>query len=633
VRRIYPQKERILFDGGLNSKYARSVLLDNESPDCANVVFKNGAVETREGVTKLNAISIGSFVGDGLYTRRDDTGAETMVVFAGGTMWQLGGSTFTTVASAQSVFTAGIRVAAAQYENRLFAGNGGVTPYKYDGANFTRHGVYPPTTTMTVASNGAGNLTASSDYRYKVTFVNSIAVEGDVGPVTATFTISATSGQIRLTSIPVAPQSWGVNSRRVYRTAANGSTFKRVTEISNNTATTFDDNVADAALGANAPTDNGVPPLYSCIVYHQNRLFMNDPSNPNYVWFTNLGEPYTVASTNFIKVGDAASDLVKALSVYNDHIVAWCEKSAWVIYMPDTDSANWKQIRIKSPFGSKSPFGIIDYNNRQLFPAVQNGKFVGFAAIAGDMLEPSASLLTVSSAGGELRSDRIEPDMYDVQEAYQGNISAIVFKNRAFISVTDGASSTMNNKIWMMDFSLSNAERKQKEAWAPWTGLNAAQFTIYNGDLYYVSSTATGFVHQMESGVYNDDGVAIDSYFWTKEFGGYEQDLSYHKDFRFTNILVDKAGSYYMTINARTNSDAGNGSTYQVDLSPGGSLWGVMVWGTDTWGGAKSQEDIRVDLGTANGERVQFQFTNQNTANQRFKVYWQTFTYNLKGAR
>lgn len=632
-RRIYPGKGKLLFDGGLNSKFERSLIEDNESPDCLNVVFNNGAVETRQGYSKLNAVAIGSHVIDGIYTRREDSGAETMIVFGGGSAWQLGTTTFTTIGSAQSVFTAGIRVGAAQYENHIFVGNGGVIPYKYNGTDFTRHGVYPPTTTMSVASNGAGALDASADYRYKVTFVNSQLVESDVGPETSTFTISATSGQNRLSSIPVAPQSWGVNSRYLYRTEGNGTTYKRLTTISDNTTTTYDDNTPDSGLGVTAPTDNGVPPKYSVIVYHQNRLFMNDPANPNYVWYTNLGEPYTVAeASNFLKVGDAAGDIVKCLSVYGDSILVRCEKSLWLIYMPDTDSANWKTIRVNTSYGSLSPFCSIDYNNKQLFPAVENGKFVGFAALSGDSVEPSSTLLTISSAGSLLKSDRIEPDMFEVQEAYVGNISGIVYKNKAWIAVTYGANQTANNRVYQMDFSLDNISKRQRESWVPFTGISAAQFTVYDGSLYFGSSAANGFVYELESGTYGDDGSAINSYFYTKEFSGFDGEENFHKDFRQANLLIEKVGNYYMNVSYRVDSDAGETAS-QINLASSGNRWGEMVWGDDTWGGGAEQEDYTLDLGTAAGKRIQFKFSNQNTLNQRFKVHWMTFTYNLKGQR
>lgn len=55
-----------------------------------------------------------------------------------------------------------------------------------------------------------------------------------------------------LSSIPVGPS--GTTSRKVYRTVANGSTYKLLTTIANNTTTTFTDTTADASLGATAPT-------------------------------------------------------------------------------------------------------------------------------------------------------------------------------------------------------------------------------------------------------------------------------------------------------------------------------------------------------------------------------------------
>lgn len=628
-RRIYPGRGRVLFDGGKNNKFERSIIPDNESPDCANVVFSNGAVETRQGVTKLNTTAIGSFAFDGLYTRRSDDLAETMCAFGGGHMFTLGTTTFTTVPSAQSVFTAGARVGAAQYQNHLFIGNGGVIPYKWNGVDFTRHGVYPPTETSTVGSQAAGVLTG--DYRYKVTYVNSQAVESDVGPVTATFTAAAAT--LRVASLPVAPQSWGVSSRRLYRTEAGGTTFKRIATVADNSTTYYDDNNADASLGTAAPTDNGVPPKYSVCVYHANRLFVNDPENPNYVWYSDLAEPYTFGSTNFIKVGDNASDLVKGFGVFDNSVVVYCEKSVQIIYMPSTDETGWQVIRAQSAYGSKSPHAILSVGKRQLFPAMQNDKFVGFGMLAGDAVAPSATQLSVSTAGSDLNSDRIEPDMFNVVETYVPNISGIVYKNKAYVSLTYSSGNTTNNRIYVMDFSASNLRKAQSESWVPWTGLSAAQFTIYGGNLYFGTSDATGFAYKMEAGVYSDDGSAIDSYYWTKEFSGTEDEYNLFKDFRYANILLENAGDWFMNITYRVDSDKGSGNTTQVDLDPGSSLWGTMVWGRDTWGGGSDQREYRLYLGTSRGKRIQFKFSNQNTAGQRFKIHGLNFAYNVKGYR
>jgi hypothetical protein len=631
---VYPAKGRLKFDGGKNSKFERSIIADNESPDCMNVVFSNGAVETRGGSTQLNTTAIGTFAVDGLYTRRDNTGAETLVVFAGGSGWYLSGaSTFTTIASAQSVFTAGVRVGAAQMENHLFIGNGGVTPYKYNGNAFTRHGVPQATGTVSAVSIGSSTGVINGEVRYKVAYVNSASVLGDVG--TATVTATITNGKVHLTDIPVAPTSHGVSARRIYRNFVSGATgtYGLLTTLNDNTTTTYVDNTLDASLGATAPTDQGEPPKYSCIVQHAGRLFMNDPANPNYVWYTELWEPYTVKVTNFHPVGDASFDIVKGLAVYQNGIVVQCETSLFLIHMPTTDPTDWQTIRIPSGYGSKSPFGAFLYNSKLMVPAVQSSKFVGFAAISGASLDPDASMLENARAGSLLKSERIEPDMFDVQEAHLGNISAIVYRNKAYVSVTSGTGQTTNNKVFVFDFSISNLAKNQEASWAPLSGVNATQFTVYDGELYYGSSSANGLVYQLDTTSYNDNGSAVDSYYWTKEFSGLPGHENLQKDFRKVKLLVEMAGPYYMTLTYRVDSDAGQGTTKLVALDPGSMVWGSGRWGVDVWGGGSDQKEITVSLGQTTGKRIQFKFTNQNAANQRFKVHGMNFTYNIKGRR
>ncbi len=626
---IYPPDGKNLFDGGKNSKFEKSIIGDNESPDCLNVVFDAGSVGTRNGFKKINTASVGSFVCDGLYTRQGLNNAETMVGFYGGNGYTLNGTSLVTIPSAQSIFTMGNRVGSTQMENHAFFGNGGVIPYKYNGTDFTRHGVYPPSMTASFFTGAAGSL--SGAYQYKVTYVNTAAAEGNPSDASATFTV--TNERISLTCLPIAPQSWGVSSRRIYRTVTSGSTFFRVATISDNTTTTYLDTTADAALGTAAPSDKGVPPKYSSIIYHQGRLFCNDPENPSFVNYSDINEPYTFGSLNFQVFGDTSTDTFKGFGIQDNHLIVFCRKNTWVWYMPSTDPSEWRVIRAKSSYTSNSPFGAFSYNNKVGFPAMQNDKFVGIGALIGDSIEPSASLLSNATMGSELKSDRVEPDMFDIQETYVGNISSIVFKNKAYIAMTKGSGSTTNNRIYLMDFSIDNLSKNQKEAWSPWSGLNAAQFTVYSGSLYYGSSNAVGSLYKEDPGVYADDGQAINSYFWTKEFVGQKGEESFVKDFRWTNILVDLAGAYNMGFSVLTDSDSGSGTQYDINVDPDASLWGTLMWGVDTWGAGSTQEDRRQYLEGARGKRIQFKFSNKNTVNQRFKVHWQNFTYNLKGQR
>lgn len=627
---VFPARGRQYLDGGLNNKYERSIIAENESPSCANVRFSNGAVATRGGITKLNTTTIGTYAGDGIYTRRANDTTETMIVWANGTAYALTGtSTFTTIGSAQSVFTAGVRVAAMQYENHIFFGNG-AKAYKYNGTDFTRHGVPVATGSVTIASGTTATGVLNGAQSYKFTYVNTALAEGDVstawtGPVLV-------NGYNNISGIPTAPQSHGVYARRLYR--YDGTSYKRVGTISDNTTTTYQDNVATSALGVAAPTDNGEPPNYNACIYHQNRLFVNDPNNPNYVWYSELGEPYTFPTTNFFLVGDASSDLVKGFAVFDDALFVMCENSIWVNYMQDTDDTNWKQVRVRSAYGTKSPFGIVNYQNKVLFPATQNSKFVGFASITGNAVDTSATLLTLSAAGSDLQSDRIETDMYNINvNSLLGRISAIVFKSRIYCAVPYGSGATENNRVYVLDIGISNLNRKQPIAWSPDTGIYPEQYTIYNGKLYFISSRATGYVYEAETSTYSDDGSAIDSYVWTKEFTGQPGHETWDKDFRTVEPLVDQAGVYYMDVYYRTDSDAGEGTSQQVNLDPDSNTWGTLRFGSDVWGGGQDQDEKILYLSGARGRRIQFKFTNQNTAGQRFKVHGLTFSYNLKGKR
>jgi hypothetical protein len=234
--------------------------------------------------------------------------------------------------------------------------------------------------------------------------------------------------------------------------------------------------------------------------------------------------------------------------------------------------------------------------------------------------------------GSELQSDRIEPDMFLVQESYVGNISSIVYKNRAYIALTYGLNQTANNRIYVFDFAKSDLGRKNP-AWVPYVTLNAAQFTIYNSRLYYGSSLADGFVHQLDTTTYADNGAAIDSYIWTKEFSGNPGDENLEKDFRKAFLLVEKTGAYYMNVTVRLDSDLGDGTSQQVDLTPGGAVWNLFNWNEAVWGGGAQQSEVPIFLGQCRGKRIQFKFDNQAVAGQRFKVNGLKFTYNIRGIR
>jgi uncharacterized phage protein gp47/JayE len=98
----------------------------------------------------------------------------------------------------------------------------------------------PPTAAVNVT---AGNLNGL--YEYLVTFVTA---SGETVPSAESNAVSPVSQQVNLTAIPIGGP--GTTARRIYRSLNGSGVYRRITEIANNTATTFTDNVTDAVMNA-----------------------------------------------------------------------------------------------------------------------------------------------------------------------------------------------------------------------------------------------------------------------------------------------------------------------------------------------------------------------------------------------
>lgn len=109
-------------------------------------------------------------------------------------------------------------------------------------------------TVARVSPAAAGDL-SDGVYRYRVTFVTADG-ETDGGQISAAVTITdhTVNGRVLVSEIPLGGAL--VTARRLYRTTANGATYFLLATLANNTATTYTDNIADAALGVGVPTVN-----------------------------------------------------------------------------------------------------------------------------------------------------------------------------------------------------------------------------------------------------------------------------------------------------------------------------------------------------------------------------------------
>lgn len=118
-------------------------------------------------------------------------------------------------------------------------------------------GAEPAPGVITAALAGvpiAGNV-ENGAHRYLATFVTADG-ETQAGTISAAVTVAdkTVNGKVELTAIPLGGSM--VTSRKLYRTTAGGSSYLLLAMLADNTTTTYTDNIADASLGAAAPSTN-----------------------------------------------------------------------------------------------------------------------------------------------------------------------------------------------------------------------------------------------------------------------------------------------------------------------------------------------------------------------------------------
>ncbi len=113
----------------------------------------------------------------------------------------------------------------------------------------------------------AGNIDNGS-HDYAISFVTPQGETEPINIATVNVVNNAVDGQVSLTVIPTG--SVYVTARNIWRTEAGQTQLKYLDGISDNTSTTYNDNIADINLGINAPIVNSADdPLISFINYEE----------------------------------------------------------------------------------------------------------------------------------------------------------------------------------------------------------------------------------------------------------------------------------------------------------------------------------------------------------------------------
>ena len=618
-------------DGGLNQKDGPQAIDVTESPDCLNVVFGDkGSVEARQGTSYVTTAvtGVGTNAADGLASYK-----QTMVAWFGGTMNRLSGTAWVPVSLTTGQFTSGVNVSWAIYQNILFCSDGTTGPWRWEGSDsFYKMGMYPMSAPSGANSASAGNIAASTWY-YAVSPVNTHLSEGPLGSsVAVTNTGSAT---IAVTGIAVGTALAGIFKRYVYRASSTTGPWYRVYDLGDNVATSFTDTVgaASAIVSPEAPDATSSPKPFSCITLHKERFWMPDADNESLLRYTEFTDPFISDDLNFVEAAEGDGSDILALGVQNDLVTAFKDNSIFVADMVDPSDDTTIQIK-KSPanFGIVSGKALANVDNGIVFVAKQFGKAIGIGYLSGlDLVQSQDQYLL-----NRMLTNKIETLFTRHPTSLYSDICMGVNEQVVYIGVATETNSTrIDGLLWFDITRIVRDANTDPGSWSLWTGyVGCKSFVNHVGSFYGAYSVANGHIIEFNNGTYTDaDGSAIDAYWWSKELGGEGDMDSWIKDFRFVTPWYELLGSYNMNMTVRVDGDQGTGNTYQIDLTPPGTLWNGSTWNGGIWNGGQIRKEREYPVGTLLGKRIQVRFDNDNTAGQGFKVHQFKVTYNPRRQR
>lgn len=313
-------------------------------------------------------------------------------------------------------------------------------------------------------------------------------------------------------------------------------------------------NGQDAPRQWDGTTDSAVtnaPATSKFLVFHKNRMWIVDKSNPTKIFFSDLGNYTSWTSTNFIFApAPKSGDPITGLLVFQDNLTVFTRKTKYILFGEDPGNFVLRQ--------SSGKKGAV---NQTVIAADPN--YAYFLADDG--------VYRYNGSADELMSDAIQTEIDNISD--KTSASAVVHNNYYRLYYPKTASSTNDscilwdtiNNFWLRD---SNTFINK-----PFTG---------ETNILYEGSSRVGAVYKAEQ-AYSDLGRPIDFVYWTKYFGD-----GLHKIFlrRAIPSIRLQTQPYDLSFSIDIDQRGTASIQYTISAQASGTTWGSgWEWGDGTtWG-------------------------------------------------
>lgn len=251
-------------------------------------------------------------------------------------------------------------------------------------------------------------------------------------------------------------------------------------------------------------TGNDLTPIKRCtrLLQRGQRLFaLGDPQNPNYLYFSELGDPAAFKTTSVVKAVTDDNDSLVGMALFSEALLVFKRNSIfkWSGYDPATDVTF---TPLDTGHGTVSPDTIQMTDDYLLF--ADNDGVYALNTVERDLIK----VFNVSSAIKESY----------IKLANKQNMKAIVYQGNYYLSCCDGTVS-YNNVV--LKASLGMAYNGSVDEgisnllfpWVEYRGWNVSDWIVIDDKLYF-SSSVDGTIYEafgsMNDQTYNTDTSEIE---------------------------------------------------------------------------------------------------------------------------
>lgn len=332
--------------------------------------------------------------------------------------------------------------------------------------------------------------------------------------------------------------------------------------------------------GTTWATVGGTPPTSKFCIFHKNRLFLVDSTNPSRIVFSNLSDYQTYASTNFIYVpAPKSGDPITGWVVFQDNLVIFTRKTKWILYGDDPGNFILRQSSGKK--GSVNQSCIASDPN-----------YVYFLSDDG--------IYRYNGSQDQLISDKIQTEVDNIAD--KTKTSGVVHNNYYRLYYPAGAA-TANNSCLLWD-SINSFWLRDSNT------LIDKPFVTETNSLIEGSSLV-GAVFNAEQ-AYSDLGKPLAFEYRTKYFGDGLRKIFFRRVVPSVRLQTQPYNlNVYIDLDQRNNIPL----QYTIAAQASGDTWGGgFLWGsTFTWGSAIVSTPNTLRGSEAYWEQVRFVQTGVDT--------------------